>query len=411
MKRVLFIAYHFPPLAGGGTFRSLKFVKYLPEFGWLPTVITTNTKNYWAYDESLLSEIPDNVKVIRAPEIDPFYLQIILSKLGLGKLYKFLKDKFFIPDEKIGWIPWAYYLAKKELKLSKHDLIYSTSPTACSHIIAYKLKKNLRIPWVCDFRDRWTLHPHYQYTKVNRGRYERFLENKFLKYSSNRITAFMGISKDWQENFPGIKRKKINIIYNGYDENDIGDNDLCNSRKYFKILYTGSFYSNYKPTNFLIALKDLISVNKELAQKIRVKFIGNIDNKIKKEIFQYYSESVIKNFLPPSKLKMEMLRSSVLLVIMPNDTQLPAKIFPYLVSNKPILAIIPESEAKNILQQSGLGFFARPDDVKDIKKQILNLYNLWKADRLRPNSNIEYINQFHRKNLTKQLVEIFNSLI
>ena len=129
MKKVLFIAYHFPPIAGGGTFRSLKFVKYLPEFGWMPTVLTTNSKTSWAYDYELLKEIPSDVKILRAPEINLFYLQVFLSKIGLSKLYRKLKDHFFIPDEKIGWLPLAYNQAIKELKKEKYDLIFSTSPT------------------------------------------------------------------------------------------------------------------------------------------------------------------------------------------------------------------------------------------------------------------------------------------
>jgi len=105
----------------------------------------------------------------------------------------------------------------------------------------------------------------------------------------------------------------------------------------------------------------------------------------------------------------------VLLTILPGEAHyksyLPAKMFTYLPKQKPILAIVPEGETKNILVQSGLGFCANPNSQKEIEFQILNLYNQWKTSQLTVNANIKYIQQFHRRNLTKQLAKVFNQIV
>jgi len=411
MKRVLFIAYHFPPLAGGGTFRSLKFVKYLPEFGWRPTVITTNTKNYWAYDEELLKEVPPEVKIIRAPEIDPFYLQIFLYKIGFGKLYQKIKDHFLIPDEKIGWIPIAYHKAVRELKRYKYDLIFSTSPTICAHIIALKLKRNLNLPWVCDFRDYWTMHFIYPYKNTNRGKYEKQLELNFFQNADRIITVSEGVKRDFLSIFPD---RPISIITNGYDNGEIRQKEKSTE---FRILYTGSFYEHYNPAFFLLAVKKVIDENPSLQSSFRLRFIGNYTQDIK-IMFKHYQQYYLIDYLDlrsPNQLEQEYISATILLLILPGEkhyeTYLPAKLFSYLNKSRPILAVIPDGEARSLLQKSNLGFFADPDSPEDIKKQILNLYRLWKTDKLHVQPDYKYIQQFHRRYLTKQLAEVFDSLV
>lgn len=411
MKRVLFIAYHFPPLAGGGTFRSLKFVKYLPEFGWLPTVLTTKTRNYWAYDENLLEEVPKKVKIIRAAEIDPFYLHIFLSKIGLGKLYDKLKERFFIPDEKIGWIPLAYRKAVRELKRQKYDLIFSTSPTPCAHIIALKLKKRFGVPWICDFRDYWTAHFTYPYKNTPREKYDQHVERNIFKNADQIITVSQGVKKDFLNMFPN---SAIHVITNGYDKYEVKHMQKSTE---FKILYTGSFYGHYNPAIFLLAVKKGIEEQPSLYQLLHLYFAGNYPPDIKK-MFNHYQQHFSMDyvdFMSPNQLEKEYLSASILLLILPADkhykTYLPAKLFTYLNKCRPIFAVIPDGEAKTLLSKSNLGFFADPNSPEDIKNQILHLYQLWKSDQLTVEPNMEYIRQFHRRKLTQQLAEVFDKQI
>ena len=119
-----------------------------------------------------------------------------------------------------------------------------------------------------------------------------------------------------------------------------------------------------------------------------------------------------KSNIPRNEINNIYNKSSIFFLIIPNHSPniLTSKLFDYIQFKKPVLALIPDGEAKEILTKSNLGYFANPNSVEDIKNQILNLYNLWKSNNLKPEPNIEYIDQFHRRNLTKQLAKIFNNL-
>lgn len=415
MKRVLFIAYHFPPLAGGGTFRSLKFVKYLPEFGWWPTVLTTNTKNYWAYDESLMNEIPEAVKIIRAGELDPFYLQVILSKIGLGKLYQKIKDRFFIPDEKIGWIPFAYRKAVKELRKRKYDLIFSTSPTPCAHIIGMKLKKIFKIPWVTDYRDLWTLNPEYPYS-INSKRFmrESAKERAIARISDTQIHVTRGNINSTYDHYLN-NSKRLDLIYNGFDIPTNISYTTTENPQDLHFVYTGTFYGERNPKALLQAISNLSFQNPQISSRLFFQFVGKSNVDIINESKKLDIHDRVQYSLNMKRSDIDLLyqKANILVLIIPKnqDHILTSKIFDYLIVKKPILAIIPDGEAKEILQKADLGFFANPDSPEDIKNQILHLYHLRKADQLHVEPNMEYIQQFHRRNLTKQLAEVFNSLV
>ncbi|MEW6061984.1 MAG: glycosyl transferase family 1, partial [Bacteroidota bacterium] len=135
MRNVLVIAYYFPPLGGSGVQRVLKFVKYLPQFGWQPTVLTIGPTAYYAKDESLLKEIESlNIRIIRTSSIDPNTVVhkkhdvVRMPKEGTRKLLSFISDTFFIPDNKIGWKRKAIKAASEVLKNEKFDVIFATSP-------------------------------------------------------------------------------------------------------------------------------------------------------------------------------------------------------------------------------------------------------------------------------------------
>jgi len=410
MKKVLFIAYHFPPIAGGGTFRSLKFVKYLPEFGWLPTVITTNTKTSWAYDNELLKEIPPEVKIIRAPELNFFYLHVIFSKIGLSELYRKFKDRWFIPDDKIGWLPFAYYQGRKELKKQHYDLIFSTSPTPCAHLVARKLKKTFNMPWICDFRDYWTMHFTYPYGKTTRGKYEKELELSFFQNADRIITVSEGVKRDFLTTYSD---SIIHVITNGYDDDGMSNIRKCTK---FKILYTGSFYGHYNPALFLSAVKKAVEEQPALKRSLSLFFAGNYPPDIKM-MFNKYRDSFTLNyvdFMSPNQLEKEYLSAAILLLILPADkhyaTYLPAKLFTYLNKNCPVFAVIPDGETKALLLKSNIGFFANPNSAEDIKNQLIFLHQLWQNGNLRVEPNDNYIRQFHRRHLTESLVNIFNRL-
>ncbi len=165
MKRVLILAYYFPPLGMGGVQRVAKWVKFLPRFGWAPHILTVQPIRYHAFDASLLAEV-DGIPVTRTESLDPARLakrffprsenaavpaQSVSSSGRLQKWLRFL----LLPDSKIGWYPIAVRTARRLIDTLQPEAIISTSPPLTAHLVALHIKKSFGLPWVADFRDGW----------------------------------------------------------------------------------------------------------------------------------------------------------------------------------------------------------------------------------------------------------------
>ncbi|TNE34618.1 glycosyl transferase family 1, partial [bacterium] len=155
-KKVLVIAYYFPPMGLSGVQRTLKFVKYLPEFGWEPTVLTTSSGSYFAYDDSLLEEIA-GTNIIRTE--DKSTKQRKYPSTFNQKIGRFVNGFFMQPDSKIGWKKKAIAVGSKIIEESKPDVILSTAPPFTSHLVAAELADKYGIPLVLDYRDQWYGNP------------------------------------------------------------------------------------------------------------------------------------------------------------------------------------------------------------------------------------------------------------
>lgn len=412
MKKVLIIAYHFPPLAGPGSERALKFVKYLPMFGWQPTVITTTNKNYWWYDKSLLNEIPKNTRISRAFEPELIYLESIADKLKLLRLFKYLKTNFIIPDESITWLPFALKKAKRELRRDNYRIIFTTSPPPTSHIIGYLLKKHFNIPWIAEYRDLWTLNPEYN-TNKKLYHFEVKLERNIIKNTDVTIHTSKTNRQRFVNHFKTVKQNS-EVIYNGFDINYDNIN-LKQNTHIFTITYTGSFYGKRSPAKFLKALKSFIKENGLKPGSLKFIFYGRTEYDLPGLINSYSLKDFVKinDPVPAYKLQDIYSKSDVLLLILPSNDPgaITKKVFDYMATRKPILAIVPEGEIREILSNSGLGYFAHPDSVKDITIKLNTLYNKWRVGKLLPSPRDGFINQFHRKLLTKKLAKIFETTI
>jgi len=407
MKRVLFISYHFPPLATGGVFRALNFVKYLPDFGWMPTVLTVTNKRSWSRDESLLDQIPENIKIIRAKEFDLLLMHVLFSKIGLEKLYNLIEKKWIIPDKKIGWLPWAFNRGKRALKVHKYDLIFSTSPTVCAHILGYRLSKQFNTPWVCEFRDLWTLQPHYSFQGNNRGKKESVIEENFLTKAQKIIVVTKTFKSDFVNNYPSLPPEKIAVIYNGFEQlTPIG----YTGYKRLTIAYTGSMYEQYYPKKMYEALDEL--ARKAPDVKFHFLFIGNAEQQIINELNSYSNISTefipfqTKNALP------EILKQAAALLVfqLGKYSSVPSKVFEYLSYQKPILAIIPNDELREIVSLTGMSYCADPNDINEIQNTLSKLHNDWQNNNLPQPKNIKLLENFKRYNQTRDLAKLFDRI-
>nr|MCU0397817.1 glycosyl transferase [Cyclobacteriaceae bacterium] len=175
-KKVLIITYYWPPSGGSGVQRWLKFVKYLPQFGWQPYVYTPENPSFEVKDETLLKDIPIEAEVIKLPIWEPYSMFNRLTLLAGGKekssnrnepevkpssgfqrLATWVRANLFIPDPRIFWIKPSVRFLHDFLKERKIITIITTGPPHSMHLIGLKLKKkNPDLNWIADFRDPWT---------------------------------------------------------------------------------------------------------------------------------------------------------------------------------------------------------------------------------------------------------------
>ena len=276
-KKVLIITYYWPPSGGPGVQRVLKFAKYLPEFGWEPIILTIKNGEYPAIDNTLLKDIPKNCKVYKSKAFQPSFLyrkftgmkkdeKIPVASLAnkdvnwKKRISNWIRLNIFIPDAKIGWLPFAIKEGKKIIQSEKPDIIFSSSPPPTVHLIAKKLAKWSRIKWIADFRDPWTDIHYLQNQKINP------ISKKFNKNLEIEVIKTCESATCVSENFVNLLtnqfNSKFNIITNGFDT-ETKFNVKKNPEK-FTILYIGGLTQNrYYPFFF----QSIVTIQKQIKQK------------------------------------------------------------------------------------------------------------------------------------------------
>jgi glycosyltransferase involved in cell wall biosynthesis len=423
-KKVLIIAYYFPPLGGAGVQRALKFVKYLPEFGWEPVVLTVKKISYPAWDETILQEIPSGAKIWRSGSLDPQRLVYLFSKFnslkpgkqksGSGSLpadwLRFLKW-FSIPDSKIGWFPLALWKGLRLVRKENIDLIFSTSPPVTAHLVGYWVSKLSKKPLVMDFRDPWDLVAQ-DYPSTLHKRVSQALKRRILDSSKGFTAVNRQIADELLQESPGLKSE---IISNGFDSADFeGLNPKVSDK--FEIVYLGTFNRLNDPNPFLRAFSELIQTNETFAQKASFAKVGLVldwDWSALLKQYNLHNNVVSIDYLPHRESLEYLLRAKVLLLATGGKTDSPllstSKIFEYLAARKPILAIVSENgAAAQLLRENDIGVIVEPNDKDGIKRALLGWFEKYKAGILETGLPTPDLKRYERKYLTRRLADFFN---
>ena len=428
-KKILIITYYWPPAGGPGVQRWLKFVKYLPDLGWTPTVFIPENPSYPIVDETLEKEVSEYLAIIKTKIWEPYQLAEIFGKdnkkfkagqfdVGKNQSWKsklsiWVRGNFFIPDARVFWVkPSGEYL-KKYLKENQFDAFVTTGPPHSMHLIGLELKKEFpHLKWIADFRDPWTEISYYKHLKLTKSadQKHRNLERKVFETAD--ITLATSFSD--AENF---RKKGANAfcITNGFDENTnlrIRESEnLKIEKSKFTLSYIGVLEQLRNPEVLWKVLNELISENAVFKNDFQLKFVGRIDDKILNEIEQTSLNNLVNNlgYLSHSAANVEMANSDLLLITnFPDDLSkgiIPGKIFEYLATGKQIISFGPkESDVKKILEETNAGKHFSYDYETELKVFLLEKFEEWKSGI--SNSQTQNIEQFSRKNLTKKLTEL-----
>ncbi|MFP7753820.1 glycosyltransferase [Thermodesulfobacteriota bacterium B35] len=439
MKRLLVIAYYFPPSCASGVFRTLAFVRHLSANGWDITVLTLDPPTS-SKEGQLLARVPENVRVVRARERDLFYLWTRLKKSCieagskeqgasvssvppcsagsknqgmLATIKEQCSSLVKIPDSQAGWFFPALF---KGRSLEKPDVIYSSAPPFTGHVVGALLKKKWKVPLVVDFRDPWGGNPFRPSYGGFAERWDRILEQWVMR-ASNRILANTKPMADMiKQRFPAYKNK-VSVLTNGFDPEEF--EGIQPFREFpperFLLVHPGVLYGKRNPLPFLRAVRD--AVHEKGMRDILVVFIGQYESFEGKALETHLKEMRLTEhvlLLPPmshDRVFSVMKGADLLLLLALGTTlQVPAKLFEYMGIGKPIFGICePESATLEIMRGLGEGHAWMLNNQGDILHQLEQIYRDWHNGVLHCNGAGEStMKPFLRYNLAMQLHQILN---
>ncbi len=423
MFKVLIIAYYFPPKGLSGVQRTLKFVKYLHKYNWLPTVVTSGTGAYYAHDNTLMEDlVPDSYKVhrIEGKDVNSLTKQMGTVRMPNEKIRRvlsFFSSLFFIPDNKKFWSAKVLKFCRTLLKEEKFDAIFISGPPFSTFEVGRKLKKEFDLPLFYDYRDLWYGYHFAIYPTPLHKLLIKRMEYRCLKSADRVIVTNRKIKEKLVKFFPFIALNNISIIPHGYDQEDIERAGRDSKDRDKMILtYSGIFYEFITPKYLLLAFKKLTQEHPHIASQIELHFCGLLRKENEKFIEALKLQSFVKNFGYLNHLdSIRKLNSSDILWLTVgegrnSDTISSGKLFEYIGAGKPIMGLLQEGALKSSLEEYGAGFICDPYNIDSIKDTIVQIFTLYKEKKL-PVPKQEIIQKYNREALTESLTKEFQFLI
>ncbi len=349
--RVLIVAYHFPPQAGSsGLLRSLKFCRYLPEFGWLPTVLTIAPRAYEQTDPSQMAEVPAFVNVVRAFGLDS------QRHLSLGGRY--LRASA-LPDRWVTWLAGAIPAGLNSIRKNKIDIIFTTYPIATAVLIGYFLHVLSGIPWIVDFRDSMT-EEGYPVDRLTRSIYQ-WIERNAIRHGSQFIFTAPAAIRMYLRRYPRLRPEQCLLLPNGYDESDFADlapKQTVNNR--IRLLHSGLIYPwERDPLPFFRVLARPSAEGQISPETLSIDLRASGAEAIFQKDVEGLGITDLVHFLPrlPYRDSLQDAANADCLLLLQAaccDHQIPAKAYEYLRLNNPILALTTRAgDTAALLNEAG----------------------------------------------------------
>jgi glycosyltransferase involved in cell wall biosynthesis len=419
MNKVLIVTYYWPPSGGAGVQRWLKFSKYLPEFGWEPIILTVDPE-YAAYpvtDFSLNDDLPSSIRVYPTPAVNYFDIykknKSKIPTAGFansidntfkGKIFRFIRGNFFLPDPRKGWNKYAFKKACELIEKEGIINIITTSPPHSTQLIGLKIKKKYpALNWIADLRDPWTDIYYYKqfYPTLISKRIDKRFEKSVLKKADKIITVGVSLKNLFSSKIKGLEYK-TEVITNGYDEDDFtGITPIIPAM--FTITYVGTLSDIYPIDGFLNA----VQIFKDKGNEIILRFIGTVSQNQKGLIQSKSGDSILEfiSYVDHTAAIQYMLNTSVLLLIIPdhqsNKSIITGKIFEYIASGKPIICLGPlDGDAAGIIGNTEYGKTFPYMDSKGISEYLIQLISGKSITQKDSNSF------YSRRELTKKIIPL-----
>lgn len=417
LRHALFIAFHYPPEASSsGVLRTLKYSRFLPEFGWRVSVVAPDADAYDVRDPGLEAQIPSDVAVVRTRFVN---MKRLLSYRGIYPGFVAL------PDVWIGWWPWAVRAARQLVADDPIDVIYSTSPHATAHLIARHIAKNTGKPWVADFRDPWIEDPPEPgtpngpvYRTIN-----RWLERDVVRRSAAVVASTAHLRDLLRERYREEPRDKFHFIANGYDEGDFSGLPPRTNRLSTRlcIVHAGSINADFRdPRPVFASLARLIAAGHLRVGECEVRFIGPGNYGESADVTSAIAAAGLAKSVtfvarvPYDQSLQELAAADVLLLLQASDDTVglvPAKLYEYLRAGKPVLALVRTGAVTEIMEQTHGGWAVDPRNDAALDVAIIDAVAAWRAGKLADRcAGLDMVRRFDRRSLAGELARLFDGI-
>jgi glycosyltransferase involved in cell wall biosynthesis len=427
MKRVLIISYYFPPMGAGGVQRTLKFVRYLPVFGWEPIVLTVKDVLYHARDGSLLEEVEERT-IIRTESLDPQRLvrrwkRKTGTEPSIERRFPFLEilNRSFlpwvlVPDSKILWVPYAIREARRWIDSQEIDVVFTTSPPQSVHLAGLGLKRRTGLPWIADFRDNWRTKQYERTPTPIHKRINDGMVQRVVRAADRIITVATPITEDLIRR-SGRSEAHFSTLPNGYDPADFAGIQP-RSQDRFTMTYCGALDLVRNPDVFLRGVEVALRDRPELRKKLRIQLVGSVYGIDLDGMIRHYDLNDIVQvvgYVSHQHCIEIMMDSDLLLLIVSEKTGsdlVTGKIFEYLAAGKPILALVPGGEAEKLILKYARGSVVPPDDAAGVAVQVSRAFTLWERGELKLSiPRWKGIEPYERRVQTETLAGILDAVV
>jgi len=425
MPSLLIIASNFPPIQSAGVYRTLRLVKYLPEFGWGLDVLTLSSSTLpqnTVTDSALLEQVPDGTNIYRAPARFPIekFNQITGRSKSSGKaksnsikttststvglktknlspgLFQKLKDRITLPwmtpDRLVGWVAPAAKLGLSVMKNQSADVIYSSGPPWSNHLVAGRIVAASEIPWVADFRDPWVGNAFRPGRNDDSwaGRKHRQLESSVYENANMVIFNTQRALDDAVSRIGSELGRKSVVIPNGFDPADFAgprtdqetrggctvDADPNAGATPFHMIHTGAFYGKRNIDSLLTAIGELKQEGKLTADDLKLELIGRVRAHEESLVARHSINDIVTltNPVPHHECLQRLSRADMLLLVQTEAPLcIPGKLYEYIAIGKPVLTLAAEGATADIVASEKLGPCIDPEDRSQLKTGLLDL--------------------------------------
>ena len=438
-RKVLLVSYYFPPSGGSGVQRVLKMAKYLPRFGWQPTVLTVRPEDaaFPALDPTLLADVPPGVRVERTRAWDPYalYARLLGKKksdtvrIGFAdddvpgwkeKAARWLRANLFLPDARAGWAPFAARRGAQLVREGGLDAVWTTGPPHSAHLAGRWIARRTGRPHVADFRDPWTDISYYEELPVSAP--ARWLDAALERAVLRRASAITTVNPSLQQL---LEQKTtagapLMLIRNGFDSDDFPRPSAPPERApsddaFFTLVHVGNLTASQNPEALWTALARLRRVG--TVPRLRLRTVGRLDAAAQQDLDRQGLTDWLSAapYMPHAEAVAAMERATLLLLCINRvpgaEGITTGKVYEYLASGRPVLGVGPPAgDAAAVLQGAGAGRMFDYDDAESIARFVQMHYDAWAAGTPRAGAAPEAAATHSRRAQAGQLAALLEAL-